>query len=565
MTRWEEGDQHNAPVAAVETAGLPSMPLLFDATERRRWVGVAAAVAVVTVVVLGMSPIVDDPDPARRVVTAWALAALPMTPVVAIVAARPLLRGPADVRRFWRSWLAGQAMAVTAAMAAAWQIHQPGGEQSLLPLLPAAAMAALWLDAGVSIVRRTAGHRGAGVDLVDTAIVVVTLTAPAFHWLVQPVLPADPGFVLLLFAGALATAPAAAVLALTAFTRLDPGMQRPYLAAMALLVGLYVDLGGIGLVALGGYTTPAIIMVTLQALVSFLMVVHPLTTVAIDKIGLRRLSIGHQLRWPRPAVAVPAVVIPLNLLVARARGDDVVDHLWFVAITASVVLALTTVRSLLVSRETSGLYEQVAESARELEARAMEDELTGLANRRQINEALRRAVHRLVRSGGPIGVVYIDLDGFKAINDRFGHDEGDLVLVEVARSLRDVTRLSDCVGRLGGDEFVMVAETMEGEADADEMARRVLAALSAPVVTPTGVHRLSASVGVVLTADPTTSAQDLLREADHLMYEAKQSGKNRACVRTAGVGLGSGGPDGTGARTGSEPGTAAGVRRIGPE
>lgn len=142
------------------------------------------------------------------------------------------------------------------------------------------------------------------------------------------------------------------------------------------------------------------------------------------------------------------------------------------------------------------------------------DTLTGLLNRRCTLEALDLAVTDARRTGRPLGVLYIDLDDLKHVNDRFGHRVGDHLIAEVARSLGLAVRQSDTAGRIGGDEFVVVCPAIGSMADLHEVAARIterFAALARPV---------RASIGAVLLG-PGEYAQDLLHRADEAMYAIK--------------------------------------------
>ena len=164
---------------------------------------------------------------------------------------------------------------------------------------------------------------------------------------------------------------------------------------------------------------------------------------------------------------------------------------------------------------------------RALAHQAMHDPVTGLANRYLLMDRLGQAMLRLERSPGKVALVFIDVDHFKAINDSYGHEVGDEVLMELARRLSAVGRREDTVARLGGDEFVMLCENVQGDADVRALAGRVVAALADPFAVGNGLQLpLSASVGVSVTGDPNARPADLLRDADTAMYRVKQHGRN---------------------------------------
>jgi diguanylate cyclase (GGDEF)-like protein/PAS domain S-box-containing protein len=162
-----------------------------------------------------------------------------------------------------------------------------------------------------------------------------------------------------------------------------------------------------------------------------------------------------------------------------------------------------------------------------LERQALHDPLTKLPNRLLLMDRAHQALARLHRSKGPIALLFIDLDGLKAINDSLGHAVGDLLLVSVAERLARTLRDSDTVARLGGDEFVILAEDLESAEEALAVAERVLLGLEEPFEVGAIEVGMFASVGVSISRDPEADPEDLLREADVAMYRAKRAGGHR--------------------------------------
>jgi diguanylate cyclase (GGDEF)-like protein/PAS domain S-box-containing protein len=163
-----------------------------------------------------------------------------------------------------------------------------------------------------------------------------------------------------------------------------------------------------------------------------------------------------------------------------------------------------------------------------LEHMAYHDPLTGLPNRALLTDRLQLAMARSDRHGHRLAVAYIDLDGFKAINDTHGHAIGDRLLVAIAARMTTIIRDEDTLARLGGDEFVAVLGDLDAYDECLPIIERLLMAASAPVVIDDATLQVTASVGVALyPRSQASSADQLLRQADHAMYEAKLSGKNR--------------------------------------
>lgn len=162
---------------------------------------------------------------------------------------------------------------------------------------------------------------------------------------------------------------------------------------------------------------------------------------------------------------------------------------------------------------------------------AHHDALTGLPNRLVFEEQLDRALERARRAGTRIALVFIDLNGFKSINDRLGHAAGDQVLQHMARRLREALRGSDSVARLGGDEFVAILESLSLERsppdEARAVANKLLAALTPPVRLEVGLQEVGASLGIAMFPDHAQSKDRLIHLADLAMYEAKRSGDNQ--------------------------------------
>ncbi len=160
--------------------------------------------------------------------------------------------------------------------------------------------------------------------------------------------------------------------------------------------------------------------------------------------------------------------------------------------------------------------------------RASHDDLTGLPNRSLLEDRLVLALNRQRRERKPVAVLYLDLDGFKEVNDTHGHDAGDFVLVAVAKRLTALVRPMDVVSRLGGDEFAVLCEAMD-EAAARKLAKRIVEVVPKPIDAGGFDLTVAPSVGISLTRDPETKPADLVADADVAMYFAKdESGSGYA-------------------------------------
>ena len=173
----------------------------------------------------------------------------------------------------------------------------------------------------------------------------------------------------------------------------------------------------------------------------------------------------------------------------------------------------------------------VEEKTDELEYRALHDPLTGLPNRALVLDRAEQILARGRRQNVPVAAFFVDIDGFKQINDLFGHHAGDEVLRQVGARLRAILRDSDTVGRLGGDEFVMLVDAVALDAGPELVAERILDVLRQPMVlVPPAPSPLSITVSVGLATGLPESAETLLADADLAMYEAKTLGKDRYAV-----------------------------------
>ena len=159
---------------------------------------------------------------------------------------------------------------------------------------------------------------------------------------------------------------------------------------------------------------------------------------------------------------------------------------------------------------------------------ALHDGLTGLSNRILFMENLSRAVLRLARNKNTVALCYLDLDGFKKINDELGHLAGDMLLRQFAERLKASVRATDSVARLGGDEFTIVLENLNNpQADIIAIARKILLAMTQPFILGDVKRVVSTSIGIATTTSSNAYVEVLIKQADNELYKAKQNGKNQ--------------------------------------
>ncbi|MBI2305825.1 MAG: PAS domain S-box protein [Rhodocyclales bacterium] len=201
----------------------------------------------------------------------------------------------------------------------------------------------------------------------------------------------------------------------------------------------------------------------------------------------------------------------------RRRGGEIID----VEVTATYLSLgeeiCAFVRDITVLKEHD----------RQLDRIAHYDSLTGVPNRTLLADRMKQALAQAHRARHMLAICYLDLDGFKPINDNFGHDTGDHVLVEVAARLQDCLRASDTVSRVGGDEFVLLLQGIDDLDECKLALARILGEIARPMTVDGHDIRLSGSLGVALYPKDDADSDTLLRHADQAMYLAKQGGRNR--------------------------------------
>jgi len=199
-----------------------------------------------------------------------------------------------------------------------------------------------------------------------------------------------------------------------------------------------------------------------------------------------------------------------------------------VLVTSLAVLSIALLTSLLDARleaRTAMLADSLSQANQELTHLALHDTLTGLPNRVLLADRIDQAMNKATAEGGCFALMFIDLDGFKPVNDAFGHHMGDQLLREVALRLREDLRSQDTLARIGGDEFVLLVQLAEPD-DALQVASRQVGLISRPFRVAGHDLLISASLGIVLYPGNGQTAEELLMNADAAMYHAKGAGKN---------------------------------------
>jgi len=183
---------------------------------------------------------------------------------------------------------------------------------------------------------------------------------------------------------------------------------------------------------------------------------------------------------------------------------------------------------------------ELRRAERELEHRANHDSLTGLVNRHRLQVELQAAIDRAAADGGGLALLYIDLDGFKRINDRGGHAVGDRLLRELAARMQRGVRQNDLVARVGGDEFVVLLPDCRDVQAAQEVADSLRTRITAPCRLPEGLFQLDASIGVATFPADGADVEALLGHADGAMYAAKHGSRTRVGSVVEGLKTGTG-------------------------
>ena len=224
-----------------------------------------------------------------------------------------------------------------------------------------------------------------------------------------------------------------------------------------------------------------------------------------------------------------------NILLNLSFGIDLISAVRELALTDADFAATDLAMELLylaeanaaVTRELRGLNLRLEGARMAAEEEAMTDPLTGLRNRRAVDLVLER----LCAARASFGLLHLDLDYFKAVNDTLGHAAGDFVLEGVGRILREQLRTEDCAARIGGDEFLVIVVGRSDPKTLEAIAERIIARVSQPMDFEGQVCRVSASIGIVRSNDmPVPDPTQLLANADRALYAAKHAGRGRSVL-----------------------------------
>ena len=240
---------------------------------------------------------------------------------------------------------------------------------------------------------------------------------------------------------------------------------------------------------------------------------HGATCVLVD---VRQMSVTVALE--RLSAAAPTTPI-----IVLADADDDQDGVAAVRAGAQDVLPRSELTPAMLGRAVRYAVERKRSEAA-LAQQALHDPLTSLPNRALFVDRLRGALDRSRRTGAPVAVLFLDVDGFKEINDTLGHGAGDRLLMVLAERFRGMLRPMDTVARFGGDEFTFLFEGLDSEEEARLVAQRITHSAGLPITLAGQQRSVSISIGVSLVTDPEEPIDDVIRQADTAMYRAKESG-----------------------------------------
>jgi diguanylate cyclase (GGDEF)-like protein len=242
-------------------------------------------------------------------------------------------------------------------------------------------------------------------------------------------------------------------------------------------------------------------------------------------VGVLRRRVGRQMAALRRAEETAQALRDLSTAMQHVTSEERFDAQ--VSVRGSEDIAQVVVGFNRMLSELQQRDREKREAEAKLQHMALVDELTGLPNRRLLSDRLSQSLKAAERDRRMLALLYIDLDGFKPVNDSLGHRIGDLLLKQVAGRLQTRARVSDTLARIGGDEFTLILTGIHSKADAEKVAASLLEALTSPFQIDGQGIRIGASIGISLFPEHGRDGDELLQQADFAMYAAKRSGKNR--------------------------------------
>jgi diguanylate cyclase (GGDEF)-like protein len=387
------------------------------------------------------------------------------------------------------------------------------------------------LAAGLALLARGRRSSRDYGGLIDTAIVTVGLGLLTWIVLAEPTVEnGHLGLGARLLGGAY---PAADLLLVALLVRLltGPGarMTAFKLLACAVVLLLGADVSSSLIYHVWGYSPSALDPLWLASYVLWgTAALHPTMRGLSSSAPLPSATLSNR----RLAALVVAILIAPGTMAVELLLRMPIDG-WAIVIGSMTLFALVVTRMDLSIRQLHRTTAQQRRLEHDLAYQAAHDPLTDLPNRAQTLELVEAALHRAQRSGAAIGLLIVDLDGFKSVNDDVGHLAGDVILQVTAQRMQSLVRAGDAVGRLGGDEFAVLVEPVENEAALAGLADRLIAAIWSPI-TPNEypvVGRtviVGANVGISVSRDGSTDAGELVREADTAVHRAKATGRGQA-------------------------------------
>ncbi|HRK39137.1 MAG TPA: GGDEF domain-containing protein [Burkholderiaceae bacterium] len=249
--------------------------------------------------------------------------------------------------------------------------------------------------------------------------------------------------------------------------------------------------------------------------------------VAAVFLSLRAVIAFSVLMWTG-IVAIGMLYIRKELTLPVDGGGYIHLYLGWMPIFVSSVVLIAIITSVVFGykRAIEHLLSTTMAQRDIIHHQAAHDPLTGLPNKTLVDDRLAMACERATRDNALAALLFIDLDGFKGVNDSKGHEAGDRVLVEVARRLEAGLRKVDTAARLGGDEFLVVLDGIASRADADKVAAKLIELIARPIEVGAEAVHIGASIGIAVFPEDTRKVSDLVRLADGAMYGVKRAGKN---------------------------------------